>query len=83
MLGTMSATDRPDRQFGWWDMFVHPDDDPREQGGEIGDGSMADGYRPPESSRFSVADGGAGSGSVRPSSGSSVERMSAVGRPPG
>lgn len=25
----------PERQFGWWDMFVHPDDDPREQGGEF------------------------------------------------
>jgi hypothetical protein len=23
----------PEREFGWWDMFVHPDDDPREQGG--------------------------------------------------
>jgi uncharacterized damage-inducible protein DinB len=22
----------PERQFGWWDMFVDPDDDPREQG---------------------------------------------------
>ncbi len=29
------GTDEPDRQFGWWDMFVHPDDDPREQGGEV------------------------------------------------
>jgi hypothetical protein len=25
----------PQREFGWWDMFVHPDDDPREQGGEF------------------------------------------------
>src|SRR5580693_6203883 len=37
----MTATDQPDRQFGWWDMFVHPDDDPREQGGEIGDSELA------------------------------------------
>jgi uncharacterized damage-inducible protein DinB len=25
----------PEREFGWWDMFVHPDDDPREQGGQF------------------------------------------------
>jgi Protein of unknown function (DUF664) len=25
--------DLPDRQFGWWDMFVHPDQDPRSDGG--------------------------------------------------
>jgi uncharacterized damage-inducible protein DinB len=25
----------PEREFGWWDMFVHPDNDPREQGGEF------------------------------------------------
>jgi hypothetical protein len=23
----------PERTFGWWDMFVHPDDDPRTDGG--------------------------------------------------
>lgn len=23
----------PERQFGWWDMFVHPDEDPRTDGG--------------------------------------------------
>lgn len=23
----------PERAFGWWDMFVHPDDDPRADGG--------------------------------------------------
>jgi Protein of unknown function (DUF664) len=40
MLVVMSATDQPDRQFGWWDMFVHPDEDPREQGGEIGEGEL-------------------------------------------
>lgn len=27
--------DEPDRHFGWWDMFVHPEDDPREDGGEF------------------------------------------------
>ncbi len=40
MLVTMSATDQPERQFAWWDMFVHPDDDPREQGGDVGDGEL-------------------------------------------
>jgi len=25
----------PDRQFGWWDMFVSPDADPREAGGDF------------------------------------------------
>src|SRR3954468_8889637 len=24
--------DGPARRFGWWDMFVHPDDDPRANG---------------------------------------------------
>jgi hypothetical protein len=28
----VSATDQPDRRFGWSDMFVHPDEDPREAG---------------------------------------------------
>ncbi len=32
MLGAMSATQQPGRQFGWWDMFVPPEQDPREQG---------------------------------------------------
>jgi len=27
--------DLPERQFGWWDMFVAPEDDPREDGGEL------------------------------------------------
>jgi hypothetical protein len=30
-----SDAELPEREFGWWDMFVHPDDDPREQGGEF------------------------------------------------
>ena len=25
--------DLPEREFGWWDMFVHEDDDPRADGG--------------------------------------------------
>ena len=29
--------DLPDRQFGWWDMFVHPDEDPRTDGGFRGE----------------------------------------------
>jgi uncharacterized damage-inducible protein DinB len=35
LLAMTEATEsQPDRSFGWSDMFVHPDDDPREQGGE-------------------------------------------------
>jgi uncharacterized damage-inducible protein DinB len=41
MLGTMSATEQPDRQFGWWDMFVPPEEDPREQGDDIIEGERA------------------------------------------
>jgi hypothetical protein len=40
MLGPMSATDQPERQFGWWDMFVPPEEDPREQGGDIAPGEQ-------------------------------------------
>jgi uncharacterized damage-inducible protein DinB len=28
-------TDIPVREFGWWDMWVHRDDDPREAGGPV------------------------------------------------
>jgi hypothetical protein len=28
---------RPERRFGWWNMFVHPDDDPRTDGGFRGE----------------------------------------------
>jgi hypothetical protein len=40
MLGTMPETsdqteDLPVRQFGWWDMFVSPQDDPRSVGGRF------------------------------------------------
>jgi uncharacterized damage-inducible protein DinB len=42
MLDIMSATpDQPERQFGWWDMFVPPEEDPREQGGDIVEGERA------------------------------------------
>ncbi len=35
----------PDRRFGWWDMFVHPDDDPRTDGGFDNDeGAMLVGF---------------------------------------
>jgi uncharacterized damage-inducible protein DinB len=30
-----SPADHPARAFGWWDMWAPPDDDPREQGGEV------------------------------------------------
>jgi uncharacterized damage-inducible protein DinB len=30
-----SPPDLPERRFGWWDMFVDPDNDPREEGGEL------------------------------------------------
>jgi hypothetical protein len=36
----MSVPDGPTdvtRQFGWWDMFLHPDDDPRADGGFVGE----------------------------------------------
>ncbi|MEV6879092.1 DinB family protein [Amycolatopsis sp. NPDC051128] len=29
----MADTTQPARTFGWWDMFVHPDEDPRADGG--------------------------------------------------
>lgn len=32
-----SGSAHPDRKFGWWDMFVHPDDDPRTDGGFVGE----------------------------------------------
>jgi hypothetical protein len=32
-----SSEKQPDRQFGWWDMFVHPDEDPRSDGGFQGE----------------------------------------------
>jgi hypothetical protein len=32
------------RRFGWWDMFVHPDDDPRSDGGFVGERATLVGY---------------------------------------
>ena len=32
------------RQFGWWDMFVHPDDDPRTDGGFQGERATLVGF---------------------------------------
>jgi hypothetical protein len=37
----MSATEQPDRQFGWSNMFVRPAEDPREEGGDIVEGERA------------------------------------------
>src|SRR5437588_669455 len=33
-----ASDEEPTRRFGWWDMFVHPDDDPRTDGGFNGGG---------------------------------------------
>lgn len=34
----------PSRRFGWWDMFVHPDEDPRTDGGFQGERATLVGY---------------------------------------
>jgi uncharacterized damage-inducible protein DinB len=34
---SQSDAELPEREFGWWDMFVHPDDDPREQDVDLSD----------------------------------------------
>jgi len=34
----------PGRTFGWWDMFVHPDEDPREEKGWTGERDMLAGF---------------------------------------
>jgi hypothetical protein len=36
--------DLPSRRFGWWDMFVHPDEDPRTDGGFQGERATLVGY---------------------------------------
>jgi len=38
------ADEEPTRRFGWWDMFVHPDDDPRTDGGFQGERATLVGY---------------------------------------
>ena len=35
---------QPERNFGWWDMFVHPDVDPRSEGGFVGERATLVGY---------------------------------------
>ncbi|HEY2950862.1 MAG TPA: DinB family protein [Micromonosporaceae bacterium] len=39
-----SVEDLPARRFGWWDMFVHPDDDPRTDGGFQGERATLVGF---------------------------------------
>ena len=34
----------PQREFGWWDMFVHPDDDPRTNAGFQGERATLVGF---------------------------------------
>jgi uncharacterized damage-inducible protein DinB len=43
MIPGMSE-DLPARRFGWWDMFVHPDDDPRTDGGFKGERATLVGF---------------------------------------
>ncbi|HYJ72824.1 MAG TPA: DinB family protein [Actinomycetota bacterium] len=38
------SEDLPARRFGWWDMFVHPDDDPRTDGGFKGERATLVGF---------------------------------------
>ncbi len=38
------AEEQPTRQFGWWDVFVHPDEDPRSEGGFEGERATLVGY---------------------------------------
>ncbi|GII54959.1 hypothetical protein Pth03_33480 [Planotetraspora thailandica] len=40
----LRAGEEPARSFGWWDMFVHPDDDPRTDGGFQGERATLVGY---------------------------------------
>ncbi|MGW7382372.1 DinB family protein [Streptomyces sp. NPDC054794] len=41
---TQSQHAQPDRSFGWWDMFVRPEDDPRSDGGFVGELDTLVGY---------------------------------------
>ncbi|MFI7017405.1 DinB family protein [Streptomyces sp. NPDC050164] len=45
MTDTEQAESAPhERNFGWWDMFVHPDDDPRSDSGYTGEHDTLVGY---------------------------------------
>jgi hypothetical protein len=35
---------QPERSFGWWDMFLDPDEDPRSEGGFVGERATILGY---------------------------------------
>ncbi|MFE0517156.1 DinB family protein [Streptomyces sp. NPDC058964] len=41
---TESQQEQPGRSFGWWDMFVSPEDDPRGDGGFVGEFDTLVGY---------------------------------------
>ena len=42
--GAGSVPTEQDRRFGWWDMFVPPDQDPRFDGGFVGERATLIGY---------------------------------------
>jgi hypothetical protein len=42
--GDRPDQDLPDRRFGWQDMFVHPDEDPRTDGGFRGERATLAGF---------------------------------------
>ncbi|MFD9002542.1 DinB family protein [Streptomyces sp. NPDC059582] len=41
---TQARSARPDRNFGWWDVFVRPEEDPRSDGGFVGEFDTLVGY---------------------------------------
>jgi uncharacterized damage-inducible protein DinB len=44
MSESETSRDQPERRFGWWDMFVHPDEDPRTDGGFQGERATLVGF---------------------------------------